>query len=569
MKNQLLFVGLWTGLALLGGQIAAAQTAFKAEPIAVSEAKARAVLAEGSIRLELPFSAPAGAGERAVAWLLSPEGAAGGETSIALGEGSRSAALTLPWPKDKLGHPATEIGWYRMAYRLEANGTPVAHGVLAVGAIASNLLALRMARPEQLVSGKPLSVRVYAGNPITREPYRGVRVQATLVLDAVDADADSETDAAKGKAAKQTLVRAATTGATGEAFIDFPIKAEPGQGATLTVVGTLAGARGIESGLPGVVSAKAQATIKVDLETGDRTTIHVDTDKPLHKPGETVHLRALVFDDSGHAAASKALTLTIKDPENKTLLEAPLTTNRFGIAVYDWKTGAQLATGDYQALFSADNSGYGNSDGEMIRIQRYELPEFAVSVAMDRGFYLEGQTPVAHIHAGYLFGKPVASGLVRVVRASEQEWNPKTGKFEEPKAVEQSATLDANGDADLHLDVKEDFGDFKDRDYERYQDVRYRAIVTDPTTGRSEPRNFTVRLTHYPVHICLRALGGNDREGDYLVSTSYADGAPAACKVTLDWMDEPSHPTRRCGRHQSLRPGQGATALSASAGEDG
>ena len=553
MKNRLLFVGLWTGLALLGGQFVAAQTAFKAEPIAVNEAKARAVLAEDSIRFNLPLNAPAGAGERAVAWLLSPEGAAGGETAIALGEGSRSAALTLPWPKDKLGHPATEIGWYRIAYQLEADGAPVAHGVLAVGAIASNLLALRLARPEQLVSGKPLSVRVYAGNPITREPYRGVRLQATLVLDAVDSDADtdsdadSEAEAAKGKAAERTLVRAATTGATGEAFIDFPVKAEPGQGATLTVVGTLTGARGIESGVPGVASAQAQATIEVDLETGNRTVVQVETDKPLHKPGETVHLRALVFEDTGHAAASKALTLTIKDPENKTLLEAPLTTNRFGIAAYDWKTAPQLATGYYQAEFELNNSGRGGETGgggEIISIQRYELPEFAVSAAMDRGFYLDGQTPVAHLHAGYLFGKPVAGGLVRVVRASEQEWNPKTGKYEEPKAVEQSGTLDANGDADLHLDVKEDFADFKDRDDERYQDVRYRAIVTDATTGRSEPRNFTVRLTHDPVHIYLRALGGNDREDDYLVLTSYADGAPAACKVTLDWMDENSHPTR-------------------------
>jgi hypothetical protein len=387
MRNRLLFVGLWTGLALLGGQVVPAQTAFKLEPIAVNEAKARAVLAEGSIRFSLPLNAPAGAGERAVAWLLSPEGAAGGETAIALGEGSRSAALTLPWPKDKLGHPATEIGWYRIAYRLEVNGTPVAHGVMAVGAIASNLLALRLARPEQLAAGKPLSVRVYAGNPITREPYRGVRLQATLVLDAVDSDSDSEAEAAKGKAAERTLVRAATTGATGEAFINFPVKAEPGQGATLTVVGTLTGSRGIPSGVPGVVSAQAQATIKVDLETGNRTTIHADTDKPLHKPGETVHLRALVFEDSGHAAASKALTLTIKDPENKTLLEAPLTTNRFGIAAYDWKTAPQLATGYYQAEFELNSSGRGGEaggGGEIISIQRYELPEFAVSAGRPR-----------------------------------------------------------------------------------------------------------------------------------------------------------------------------------------
>jgi hypothetical protein len=61
------------------------------------------------------------------------------------------------------------------------------------------------------------------------------------------------------------------------------------------------------------------------------------------------------------------------------------------------------------------------------------------------------------------------------------------------------------------LIVKMDFDGFKDSEYERFNDILYRAIVTDATTGRSEPRNFSVRLTHHPVHIYLRKLGGNDR----------------------------------------------------------
>ena len=537
MTNRLLVAGLWAGLALVGGQAVSAQTTLKAESFGVNEARARAILGEGSIRFELPLSSPAVAGERAVAWLLSPANVASGETSVALHEGSRTATLTLPWPKDQHGYAVSEVGWYRIAYRIEVNGAPAAHGVLAVGVIASNLMALRLARPEKLVAGKPLSVRVYAGNPITRAPYGAVRLQATLVLDATKTKAD------KSKISERTTVRTAVTGVSGEAIFNFPIKVEPGQGATLTVIGTLTGARGIDSGIRGVVSAHAQATIKVDLKTTNRTVIHIETDKPLHKPSETVHLRALVFGDDGRASADKAITLTIKDPDNKTLLEVPLTTNHFGIAAYDWKTGTQIATGEYEAKFELDDSDSDNYVSSAIRIQRYELPEFAVSVAMDHGYYLDGQTPMAHIHASYLFGKPVAGGSLRVVRAEDRQWNPKTRKYEEQESAEQSATLDANGDAEIHLDVKKDFGDFKDREYEHFTDIRYRAIVTDATTGRSEPRNFTVRLTRYPEHIYLRWMGGNEREGDYLISTSYADGAPAACKVTLDWMDDESHPT--------------------------
>ena len=124
----------------------------------------------------------------------------------------------------------------------------------------------------------------------------------------------------------------------------------------------------------------------------------------------------------------------------------------------------------------------------------------------------------------------------------------------------------------MKLNIAEDFTDFKDTEYQRYRDIEYRAYVTDATTGRSEPRNFTVRLSHYAVHIYLNKMGGNDREGDYIVNAAYADGAPAACKVSLDWMDADSRPSRtavvttnRYGlarvhlRYPSAAPGAGQT----------
>lgn len=79
MVKRLLIVGLWTGIALFGGQSVYAQTAQKTDPVGVNEAKASAILGEGVIRFELPLTSPSVAGERAVAWLLSPTGASSGE----------------------------------------------------------------------------------------------------------------------------------------------------------------------------------------------------------------------------------------------------------------------------------------------------------------------------------------------------------------------------------------------------------------------------------------------------------------------------------------------------------
>ncbi|MGA2219381.1 MAG: alpha-2-macroglobulin family protein, partial [Terracidiphilus sp.] len=379
-------------------------------------------------------------------------------------------------------------------------------------------------------------MRIYAGHPILRKPFRGVRLEAQLLIDPDD-DTDTDTDA---NIAKRTIVRQAVTDGSGEAIVHFPFPTEPGQTATLTVDGTLTGAAGL-----GQTEARATARVSKDFTASDRTTIRVETDKPLHKPGEIVHLRALVFNNAGHADANLALTLTIKDPDNKMLLEAPVTTNRFGIASYDWKTGPRLAPGNYNVSFDVGkSSNYDGSQSTIVRIQRYELPEFAVIATMDHGYYLEGQTPVVKIHAGYLFGKPVAAGSLRIARASDGEWDWRTGTYKEKDKPEETATLDANGDAEVHLNVKGDFDDLKQSDYERFTNIEYRAIVTDATTGRSEPRNFAVRISKDPVHIYLEPMGGDDHEGDYYLSTSYADGVPASAKVTLDWIDAQSHANR-------------------------
>jgi len=489
----------------------------------VVETAARATLENDAIRLTLPLNEPAGTDVRVVAWLLSPKNAQTAETAVQLKPGAHEAAVTLAWPKGSPEIGIEDIGWYRICYRVEVNGAETSYGILSVGAITANLIALRLAYPAKIAQGQAVSARVMAMNPVTGKPLAGVKLKAGLV--------DNETDPKK---LKQDW-RDAATARNGEAILNFAPMGEPGDELDLTVVGTLSGAAG----------ALAHDEVTAEIDVLDRTNVHVEMDKPLHKPGEMVHMRALAFWDNGHAAAGEPVTLTINDPQNKKLVEAKLKTNRFGIVQYDWKTTEQTAVGDYDAKFDLDNvTGDVSTEEQTVRIQRYDLPEFSVAATPDRAFYLDGATPQVKIHAAYLFGKPVAAGSVRIVRADDAVWNPRTGRYGEPAAVEATAALDANGDATLSLKVADEFEKLKDSSWERFRDVEYRAMVTDATTGRTEPRNFAVRLTKEAVHIYLNAIGTSEREGEYMLSTSYADGTPASCRVTLDWMDAESHATR-------------------------
>lgn len=497
--------------------------------IAVNQAAAQATLSGKTIELNLPLSMPAAEHTRVAAWILSPADVPSNTFSTDLATGAQSAHLMLSWPLDQHGNLVEEIGWYRIGYRIDVNDATVSSGILSIGAITPNLLELRLARPSKIKRGAPISIRVFAGNPVTRKPFRGVRLKAALTL---------ENDTDNGKPANKPIVQFGTTSASGEAIFNFPAATDPGESATLRVEGTLAGLRGAEK------TALAQASLESDIEASDQALFSDETDKPLHKPGEVVHLRTLVFDDSHHALTNVPLTLKIKDPDNNTLLEEPLKTNRFGIAFYDWKTNAQLAPGDYDADFDGDGSVGGSGSEITLPIERYDLPEFNVTATMDRGFYLVGQAPVVKIHAGYLFGKPVAAGTIGLYRLDGESWNTRRNHSEEKTEPVAKGTLDANGDVIFTLDVKSDFEDLTGNTYERYTDLSWRAIVTDASTGRSEPRKFTVRLSRDPVHIYLSEPLGDEREGDVIVSTSYADGTPVACKLELDWMDENSKATR-------------------------
>jgi hypothetical protein len=490
--------------------------------VSVDESTARAFLTQDSVRVHLPLRSAAPRGLRASARLLSPENDGSGAVATDVSAGARAVDLELPLPKNKSGDAESRIGWYRIAYRLDNADGIATRGILAIGAITPNLMELRLARAELTFPGKPLSIRVFAVNPVTQRPFRDVSLKATL-----------EYDDPASKLAKPPTIhvfRAARTGASGETLLAFPMPSKPGLDATIKVLGTFIDSAG----------NKTNATVESDIELLNQTGIEIETDKPLHKPGETVHLRALVFDGARRAVDKTKLTLTIYDPDSKTLSQASVETDRFGIASYDWKTDSHLATGDYQAEFAIDDSssGWSGSSREALRIEHYDLPEFTVTAAMDKGYYTQGQQPVVHVHAGYLFGKAVTQGQVRIVRVKENRWD--SAQDDQAPEPEKTAALDPNGDAVVTLDPARDFAELKNEQYRRYADVRYRATVTDASAGRSEPRNFSVRLTRYPVHIYLNRIGDNGREGDFIITTSYADGTPARCRLTLDWMDKDS-----------------------------
>ncbi|HXF39484.1 MAG TPA: alpha-2-macroglobulin family protein, partial [Blastocatellia bacterium] len=139
------------------------------------------------------------------------------------------------------------------------------------------------------------------------------------------------------------------------------------------------------------------------------------------------------------------------------------------------------------------------------------------------------------VRGDYLFGRPVTRGHVRVVRETDREWNYQEQKWDITEEEKYEGELDASGRYVAHIDLKKEQGELSERDYQRMNDVRYAAYITDLTINRTEQRRFDLRLSKEPIHVYVieDEMRVPDAPLYFYVSTFYADGSPAECEVEI------------------------------------
>ena len=240
----------------------------------------------------------------------------------------------------------------------------------------------------------------------------------------------------------------------------------------------------------------------LSTDTRSEWTGYVYTDRPVYRPGHTVHFRAVLRAWSGEKYAvpqGQQVQVQIDDPTNKRVLDVKLPVSQFGTVHGDFTLAADAALGYYGV--SLDSGGarqYSVAGG--FHVEEYKKPEYEVQVQIAKPHVLEGSSIDAIIQARYYFGEPVAGAQVKYVVHTSPYWSPfiereddedqigtGAGESEEgsvegyqaddqeyagEQVSEQSGMLDANGILSIHIPTRVD---------EHHQDVRYRieARVTD------------------------------------------------------------------------------------------
>ena len=140
----------------------------------------------------------------------------------------------------------------------------------------------------------------------------------------------------------------------------------------------------------------------------------VYTDKPIYRPGHTVHVKSVLRWRARGALAPfdrKQVEIAISDPLNKVVFRESRPIDEFGSAFASFPVPRTAALGDYSIRISSED----NEASGSFEVQEYRRPEFEVTVSTPERFVVQGGEASVTIGAKYYFGQPVSNGAVKYV----------------------------------------------------------------------------------------------------------------------------------------------------------
>ncbi len=193
------------------------------------------------------------------------------------------------------------------------------------------------------------------------------------------------------------------------------------------------------------------------------------TDRPIYRPGQTVHFKAIFRQRQGmeyRVPSGTPVSVRVSDWRDTTVYSKQLRTNRFGSIHDSIALSSYALTGDY--LLRAQ---VGTQElTSVFSVASYRKPEYRVEVSPERNRYTRGDEATVTVRADYYFGAPVAGARVSysVLRAphwtpseEEQEWAELYGadfesEYQGDCIQTGTARLDAHGEARVRIATADD-----------------------------------------------------------------------------------------------------------------
>ena len=300
-----------------------------------------------------------------------------------------------------------------------------------------------------------------------------------------------------------------------------------------TVAARVDGAANIQLPVPQLKPGRYEIEVEVkgvsetssaSVEVEDGVLLFVETDKPIYKPGQTVHIRLMTLDALLKPWQSAA-TIEVQDAKGIKVFKKEVVTGGYGMVTVDLPLSTEPNLGVWKLTALA-----GDQKTQLdVRVEEYVLPKYEVSVATERDWVLAGDPISGTVSGEYSFGKPVVGEVEIVASRYVGEWE-EYARFEGP--IDGSASFEfppvgfvagvpqAGGQGNLTLDV----------------------TIREKGTGYEEKTSRLLTVAATPVTLKVIPESRVFKPGlemAYLVVAQEPDGSPvdAAVALTISYMD--------------------------------
>jgi CD109 antigen len=232
----------------------------------------------------------------------------------------------------------------------------------------------------------------------------------------------------------------------------------------------------------------AETTV-VQVQPG--TLLFLESDKPIYKPGQTIHVRLVALDSELKPVSTEAV-IEIQDAKAVKVFKKTVTTDEYGMATIELPLSTEPNLGVWKLTAAA---GAGSTAGEAsteldIRVEEYVLPKYEVKAELTKDWFLVGEPITGHVSATYSFGRVVKGELKVVASRYVGEWE---------EYATYTADIDGKGDFRVKAPgyvagVPEAGG---------LGNVRLDITVSETSTGYEQKTTELITVAATPVNIKL------------------------------------------------------------------
>ncbi|HXA52476.1 MAG TPA: MG2 domain-containing protein, partial [Candidatus Acidoferrum sp.] len=246
-------------------------------------------------------------------------------------------------------------------------------------------------------------------------------------------------------------------------------------------------------------------------------TGYIYTDRPVYRPGHTVHFRAVLRlrTATGYDVPSgKSISVEIQDAEQKPVYKKSLTAGANGTIHDEFDLPVSAALGNYNIQVRSSDEAFMAGNFE---VEEYKKPEFEVRVTLAKPRVLQGEKAEATIDARYFFGEPVSGAKVKYAVYRSPYYFPLWYETDEDGTDAEAQS--AGGDDAANTD----FGDEQIVEEEGVLDADGKLTVRFDTTLSPRKIDYRYRIEARITDESRREITGRNAVvatyGSYLVNT--------------------------------------------------